>query len=176
LEFLYQFNNNTWGFGQNADGDIFGSTANGNPTFYGYLPAYILNPTQLNGGGRRRGFRNPDSADANAAAAQVRRIPSARSMAGGMRMHPNTPNVRMVDNFGGYTAAAGHAFMVSDALPARLQGKALVTEPTAKLIGIMILNRMAAATRRAMDSTFSPARMNGCRPSLPMSVRTALSG
>ena len=63
LEFLYQFNNNTWGFGQNAAGDIFGSTANGNPTFYGYLPAYILNPTQLNGGGRRNGFRNPDSAD-----------------------------------------------------------------------------------------------------------------
>ena len=138
LEFLYQFNNNTWGFGQNASGDIFGSTANGNPTFYGYLPAYILNPTQLNGAaGRRRGFRNPDSADANAAPAQVRRLQSARSMAGGMRMHPNTPNVRMVDNFGGYTAAAGHAFMVSDALPARLQGKALVTEPTAKLIGIM---------------------------------------
>lgn len=54
-----------------------------------------------------------------------------------MRMHPNTPNVRMVDNFGGYTAAAGHAFLVSDALPPRLQGKALVTEPTAKLIGIM---------------------------------------
>jgi mono/diheme cytochrome c family protein len=52
-------------------------------------------------------------------------------------MHPNTPNVRMVDNFGGYTAGAGHAFMVSDALPARLQGKALVTEPTAKLIGMM---------------------------------------
>jgi len=23
LEFLYQFNNNTWGFGQNADGDVF---------------------------------------------------------------------------------------------------------------------------------------------------------
>jgi mono/diheme cytochrome c family protein len=137
LQFLYQFNNNTWGFGQNAYGDIFGSTANGNPTFYGYLPAYILNPTQVNSGGRRRGFRNPDSADATAAAPQLRRIPSARSMAGGMRMHPNTPNVRMVDNFGGYTAAAGHAFMVSDALPARLQGKALVTEPAAKLIGIM---------------------------------------
>lgn len=137
LEFLYQFNNNTWGFGQNADGDIFGSTANGNPSFYGYLPAYILDPTQPAGGGRRRGFRNPDSADASADTAQVRRIPSARSMAGGMRMHPNTPNVRMVDNFGGYTAGAGHAFMVSDALPSRLQGKALVTEPTAKLIGIM---------------------------------------
>ena len=58
-----------------------------------------------------------------------------------MRMHPNTPNVRMVDNFGGYTAAAGHAFMVSDSLPPRLQGKALVTEPTAKLIGIMDIQR-----------------------------------
>jgi cytochrome c553 len=56
-------------------------------------------------------------------------------------MHPNTPNVRMVDNFGGYTAAAGHAFMVSDALPARLLGKALVNEPTAKLIGIMDIER-----------------------------------
>jgi cytochrome c553 len=43
----------------------------------------------------------------------------------------------MVDNFGGYTDGSGHAFMVSDALPPRLQGKALVTEPTAKLIGIM---------------------------------------
>jgi mono/diheme cytochrome c family protein len=47
----------------------------------------------------------------------------------------------MVDNFGGYTAAAGHAFMVSDALPARLQGKALVTEPTAKIIGIVDIEK-----------------------------------
>ena len=136
LEFLYQFNNNTWGFGQNAYGDVFGSTANGNPTFYGYLPATILNPTQPgNGRGGRGGA--PDTAGGT----QIRRLSSARAMAPGMRMHPNTPNVRMVDNFGGYTAGAGHAFMVSDALPPRLQGKALVTEPTAKLIGIMDIQR-----------------------------------
>jgi putative membrane-bound dehydrogenase-like protein len=135
LEFLYQFNNNTWGFGQNAYGDVFGSTANGNPTFYGYLPATILNPTQPNAA--RRGFRNAPGAAGSGETNQIRRLSSAKSMAPGMRMHPNTPNVRMVDNFGGYTAASGHAFMVSDALPARLQGKALVTEPTAKLIGIM---------------------------------------
>ncbi len=151
LQFLHQFNNNTWGFGQNADGDIFGSTANGNPTFYGYLPAYVLNPTQPEGrrggggggGGFRRGYRigPPGANDAPAEEVNVRRLPSAKSMAPGMRMHPNTPNVRMVDNFGGYTAAAGHAFMVSDALPPRLQGKALVTEPTAKLIGIMDIER-----------------------------------
>jgi putative membrane-bound dehydrogenase-like protein len=151
LEFLHQYNNNTWGFGLNAHGDVFGSTANGHPTFYGYLPAHILNPTQPGsgrrggargggggGGGFRPGYRLDDKpGDAPAPTVNVRRLPSAKSLAPGMRMHPNTPNVRMVDNFGGYTAAAGHAFMVSDALPPRLQGKALVTEPTAKLIGIM---------------------------------------
>jgi putative membrane-bound dehydrogenase-like protein len=143
LEFLYQFNNNTWGFGQNADGDVFGSTANGNPTFYGYLPATILNPTQPGGG--RGVFRGAPGAGGPAGGGgtntQIRRLSSARAMAPGMRMHPNTPNVRMVDNFGGYTAGAGHAFMVSDALPPRLQGKALVTEPTAKLVGIMDIQR-----------------------------------
>ncbi|MEA3210375.1 MAG: hypothetical protein QOE70_3432 [Chthoniobacter sp.] len=148
LQFLHQFNNNTWGFGLNAAGDVFGSTANGHPTFYGYLPAYILNPTQPNGGrggrgasvgggGFRPGYRIGPPGVNDVSPDNVRRLASAKSMAPGLRMHPNTPNVRMVDNFGGYTAAAGHAFMVSDALPARLQGKALVTEPTAKLIGIM---------------------------------------
>jgi uncharacterized protein len=139
LEFLYQFNNNTWGFGQNAYGDVFGSTANGNPTFYGYLPATILNPTQP--GAARRGFRNAPGTAGSGETNQIRRLSSAKSMAPGLRMHPNTPNVRMVDNFGGYTAASGHAFMVSDALPPRLQGKALVTEPTAKLIGIIDIQR-----------------------------------
>jgi hypothetical protein len=66
-------------------------------------------------------------------------------------MHPNTPNVRMVDNFGGYTAAAGHAFMVSDSLPPRLQGKALVTEPTAKLIGIMDIQPDGAGYQATAD-------------------------
>jgi putative membrane-bound dehydrogenase-like protein len=159
LEFLHQYNNNTWGFGLNADGDVFGSTANGNPSFYGYLPARILNPTQpgpgrrgggaapAGGGGFRPGYRledKPGQVPPATPSTNVRRLASAKSLAPGMRMHPNTPNVRMVDNFGGYTAAAGHAFMVSDALPPRLQGKALVTEPTAKLIGIMDIQRDGA--------------------------------
>ena len=139
MEFLHQFNNNTWGFGQNAFGDVFGSTANNNPSFYGYLPATILNPTQP-GSGRVGGGGGAPGAGGETNT-QIRRISSARAMAPGLRMHPNTPNVRMVDQFGGYTAAAGHAFMVSDALPARLQGKALVTEPTAKLIGMMDIQR-----------------------------------
>lgn len=155
LQFLHQYNNNTWGFGLNAAGDVFGSTANGNPSFYGYLPAYILSPTQpgfgrRGGNGFRPGYRLDDDNTKEGAAANVRRLPSAKSLAPGMRMHPNTPNVRMVDNFGGYTAAAGHAFMLSDALPPRLQGKALVTEPTAKLIGIMDIQRDGAGYK-ALD-------------------------
>ncbi|PYJ95898.1 MAG: glycosyl hydrolase [Verrucomicrobia bacterium] len=155
LQFLHQFNNNTWGFGLNAAGDVFGSTANGNPSFYGYLPAHILNPTQpgfgrRGGNGFRPGYRLDSTNLADSAAANVRRLPSAKSLAPGMRMHPNTPNVRMVDNFGGYTAASGHAFMVSDALPARLHDKALVTEPTAKLIGIMDIQRDGSGYR-ALD-------------------------
>jgi putative membrane-bound dehydrogenase-like protein len=154
LQFLHQFNNNTWGFGLNAAGDVFGSTANGHPSFYGYLPAHILNPTQpgfgrRGGNGFRPGYRLDTNNVADSVTANVRRIPSAKSLAPGMRMHPNTPNVRMVDNFGGYTAAAGHAFMVSDALPPRLQGKALVTEPTAKLIGIMDIQRDGAGYKAA---------------------------
>ena len=157
LEFLHQYNNNTWGFGLNEHGEVFGSTANGNPSFYGYLPAHILNPTQPGpgrrggGGGFRPGYRLDDKpGQAPEPIVNVRRLPSAKSLAPGMRMHPNTPNVRMVDNFGGYTAAAGHAFMVSDALPPRLQGKALVTEPTAKLIGIMDVQRDGAGFK-ALD-------------------------
>jgi uncharacterized protein len=149
LQFLHQYNNNTWGVGINEAGDVFGSTANGNPSFYGYLPAHILNPTQpgfgrRGGNGFRPGYRLDGDNRSDGATASVRRLPSAKSLAPGMRMHPNTPNVRMVDNFGGYTAGAGHAFMVSDALPPRLQGNALVTEPTAKLIGIMDIQRDGA--------------------------------
>jgi len=149
LQFLHQYNNNTWGVGINGSGDVFGSTANGNPSFYGYLPAHILNPTQpgsgrRGGSGFRPGYRLDSNNEPDGAAASVRRLPSAKSLAPGLRMHPNTPNVRMVDNFGGYTAAAGHAFMISDALPARLRGKALVTEPTAKLIGIIDIERDGA--------------------------------
>jgi putative membrane-bound dehydrogenase-like protein len=155
LQFLHQFNNNTWGFGLNSSGDVFGSTANGNPSFYGYLPAHILNPTQLGfgrrgGNGFRPGYRLDPTNATDSATTNVRRLPSAKSLAPGMRMHPNTPNVRMVDNFGGYTAASGHAFMVSDALPPRLHDKALVTEPTAKLIGIIDIQRDGAGYK-ALD-------------------------
>ena len=38
---------------------------------------------------------------------------------------------------GGYTAAAGSAFIYSANLPPRLQGRAMVCEPTMKIVALM---------------------------------------
>ena len=46
--------------------------------------------------------------------------------------HTITPNFRQVDVMGGYTAAACSNFIYSAQLPERLQGKAMVCEPTMK--------------------------------------------
>ena len=53
------------------------------------------------------------------------------------KAHTITPNFRQVDVMGGYTSAAGSNFIYSDKLPARLQGKAMVCEPTMKVISLM---------------------------------------
>ncbi len=119
IEFLYQFTNNTWGYGVNEAGDIFGSTANNAPSFFCGLPATHFAP----GGGRLMSAKRINPYD---------------------KVHPNTANIRQVDVFGGYTAAAGHMFMNSDSLPARFRGKALVCEPTCKLISIFDIEKQGA--------------------------------
>ena len=111
LEFLHQFSNNAWGHSQNAAGDQFGGTANNAPIFYGGIPAGLA----------PKGFR----------------LMSAKRINVEDKAHAITPNYRQVDVFGGYTAACGSAFVSSANLPARLQGKALVCEPTMKLIALM---------------------------------------
>jgi len=118
LEFLHQFTNNSWGQSINEFGDEFGGTANNAPIFFGGLPATIV----------PKGMR----------AMTAKRINSED------RNHTITPNFRQVDVFGGYTAAAGSAFIYSDNLPARLQGKAMVCEPTMKNIALFDVRRDGA--------------------------------
>ena len=118
LEFLHQFTNNTWAWSINQYGDQFGGTANNAPIFFGGIPATIV----------PKGVR----------AMTAKRINTEE------KDHTITPNFRQVDVMGGYTAAAGSAFIYSDQLPARLQGKAMVCEPTMKTIALMDVQRDGA--------------------------------
>ncbi|MBI3879501.1 MAG: c-type cytochrome [Verrucomicrobia bacterium] len=111
LEFLHQFSNNAWGHSANDAGDQFGGTANNAPIFFGGIPATVV-PAGV-------------------------RVMTAKRINVQDKCHPITPNFRQVDVFGGYTAAAGSAFISSANLPPRLQGKAMVCEPTMKLIALM---------------------------------------
>ena len=110
LEFLHQFSNNTWGQSYNDAGDDFGGTANNAPIFYGGIPTTALP--------QGKGM-------------------SAKKINVVSEAHTITPNYRQVDAFNGYTAAAGSSFVYSAKLPARFQGKALVCEPTMKLVALM---------------------------------------
>ncbi len=111
IEFLHQFTNNTWAQSQNEFGDDFGGTANGAPIFFGGIPAGVV----------------PDNT----------RIMTAKKINTVETAHAITPNYRQVDVFHGFTAAAGSNFIYSKNLPARLQGKAMVCEPTMKIISLM---------------------------------------
>ncbi len=110
IEFLHQFTNNAWAHSYNEAGDQFGGTANGAPIFFGGIPA-----TAYPEGSRGQTAKKINVVDA---------------------CHTITPNFRQVDVFGGYTAAAGSSFIYSDALPKRFQGKAMVCEPTMKVVAL----------------------------------------
>lgn len=111
LEFLHQFTNNSWGHSTNDAGDQFGGTANGAPIFFGGIPA-----TAYPEGSRGMTARKINTVDT---------------------CHTITPNFRQVDVFGGYTSAAGSNFIYSHSLPKRFQGKAMVCEPTMKVVSLM---------------------------------------
>ena len=109
IEFVAQFNNNTWGLGMNEDGDVFGSTANRNAAFFCGLPARLH--------GDQKGM-------------------SAKMIADNSLFHPITPNIRQVDAIGEYTAGAGFAFANSAGFPESWRGKsAFICGPTGNLLG-----------------------------------------
>jgi len=125
LEFLHQFTNNAWAHSTNDAGDQFGGTANGAPIFYGGIPATAY-PENTRG----------------MTAKKINVVDTC---------HTITPNFRQVDVFGGYTSAAGSNFIYSDALPKRFQGKAMVCEPTMKVVALMEVQPDGAGYQ-ALDS------------------------
>ena len=110
MEFLHQYNNNTWGIGLNHQGDIFGSTANNNPSFFGGVPSRVHN-------GEKR--------------------MTAKMIASSPRFYPITPNIRQVDAFNAYTAGCGHAFATSSGFPKSWRNqRAFICGPTGHLLGM----------------------------------------
>ena len=120
LEFLQNSTNNTWGLGTTSDFDVMGSTANGNPSFY---------------------LTHSQAAYA-AAGMEAPRTPRADD---NPLFNPSSADIRQVDQFDRYTAAAGHAFYTAERFPAPWREKtAFVTEGTGKLVGIFDVSRDGA--------------------------------
>jgi putative membrane-bound dehydrogenase-like protein len=112
LEFLGTTSNNTWGLGLSEDGNVFGSTANGDPAWY--------------------------LAIANRYYEQVSSWPATRleSTADNWHFWAITDRVRQVDWFGGYTAGAGSALYTARSFPKNYWNRvAFVCEPTGHIVG-----------------------------------------
>jgi len=139
LEFLHQFNNNTWGLGFNSAGDVFGSTANNNPSFFCGIRATAY-------GEGKKGM-------------------SAKMIAPDRSFHPITPNIRQVDAFNNYTAGAGHTVATSAGFPESFREQvAFIGGPTGHLLGKYHLSRDGAGYKAkngyaflaSADEWFSP--------------------
>ncbi|SEC58380.1 putative membrane-bound dehydrogenase domain-containing protein [Maribacter dokdonensis] len=111
FEVITNTSNNTWGLGITEDNEIFASTANNTHSAFVAIPNKNLKDVKGIG------------ADGSA------------KIDGHYYMQPITSNVRQVDVFGGFTAAAGHYFYTARAYPEPYWNKiAFVCEPTGGLV------------------------------------------
>jgi putative membrane-bound dehydrogenase-like protein len=117
--------NNTWGLGFSETFDVFGSTANNDPSFHVAIPnRYFAGVEGLSTGGRAASG------------------PGYQSAAQFYAAHFITPYIRQVDVHGGYTAAAGHQLYTARAFPKSYWNRiAFITEPTAHLVGQGIMEK-----------------------------------
>ena len=121
MEFMGSTTNNTWGLGFSETFDVFISTANNTHSAYLGIPE----PYQVG--------------VADMSHQSVKKIESHYSF------HPITKNVRQVDVFGGFTAAAGHHLYTARSFPQSYWNRiAFVCEPTGHLMHRAVLERDGA--------------------------------
>ena len=121
LEFMGASSNNTWGLAFSEDFDVFLSTANNTHSAYLGIPHRFFQDV--------RGLK----------------IKSIKKIDGHYAFHPNTINVRQVDVFGGFTAAAGHSFYSAREFPEQYWNRvAFVCEPTGHLLHRAIIEKDGA--------------------------------
>lgn len=108
FEFLQGTTNNTWGLSMTAEGELLGSTANNNPSFYVDVPNKLY-----------KDIKQPTT-------------PRADSQDG---IYPITFDHLQVDCKNHFTAAAGHTIYNSSLFPSNWKNtRALVCSPTGKLV------------------------------------------
>lgn len=116
LEFLRNTNNNSWGVSFNENGELFGSTANGNPSVHLPIPNRYYE--------RVRGWSSS----------------VLGSIALDSQFDPVTKQVRQVDHHGNFTAAAGHAVYTARNYPRTYWNRtAFVNGPTGHLTATFLL-------------------------------------
>lgn len=121
FEFVTSTSNNTWGLGFSETFDVFASTANNAHSWYLGIPDRYLR--DING---------------------IPKIGS-KKIAGYYAFHPITQNIRQVDVFGGFTAAAGHNLYTARVFPKEYWNRmAMVCEPTGNLLAKGVLQKDGA--------------------------------
>jgi putative membrane-bound dehydrogenase-like protein len=129
FEYMVQSTNNTWGLGFNETFDVFGSTANGDPSWEMGIPARFFDGVQ--------GLGTPP---VNGRGGTPPATLGYQSLAQFTALHPTTPYIRQVDNQGFYTAGAGHMMYTARAFPKSYWNRvAFVNEPTAHLTGSVVV-------------------------------------
>jgi putative membrane-bound dehydrogenase-like protein len=120
FDYIAGATNNTWGLGLSETFDVFGSTANNDPSFHVAIPNRYFQGLEgiPNGTAGGRGVG-----------------PGYKSIGQFYPVHPMTPYIRQVDVFGGFTAGAGHQLYTARAFPKEFWNRvALIAEPTAHVL------------------------------------------
>ncbi|MFM9911476.1 MAG: PVC-type heme-binding CxxCH protein [Chitinophagaceae bacterium] len=127
LEYLSTTSNNTWGLGFSEEFDVFISTANNTHSGFLGMPKRYFEKAMI----KETGVEKIDAH---------------------YGMHVATKNLRQVDVFGGFTAAAGHSLYTARTYPKDYWNRvAFVTEPTGRLIHRINLEQNGSGFRERGD-------------------------
>jgi putative membrane-bound dehydrogenase-like protein len=143
LEFLGNTSNNTWGLGFSEENDIFISTANNTHSAFYAIPKTYFNKVP---GMNETGVEKID---------------------GHYSMHAVTKELRQVDVFNGFTAAAGHNLYTARNFPKSYWNRiAFVCEPTGRIVHNAIMERSGSGFKEkdgwslmaSIDNWFGPVQ------------------
>jgi len=136
IQFLQPTTNNTWGLGVSEHGEIMGSTANSNPSWFLSVPVHFYESVSMEGAQTPRAENDATFYPITRDVRQVDAWRGPLRETGAGRTTPTSRN---------FTAAAGHAFYTDVAFPERFRNNAVfVTEPTGHLVATGMVQRDSA--------------------------------